>query len=75
MLLQVLLTGKICQAAVLSYAAYESEETFRQITGINKCRLIVDKNDRNTHVRHAYAWESNALLQYDIPEGSKDCVF
>lgn len=47
---QVLLTGKISQAAVLSAAAYEDEATFRRITGIEKCRLIVDKKDRNTHV-------------------------
>ena len=48
---QVLLAGKISQAALLSAAAYRDEESFRRTTGIAKCRLVVDKNERNTHVR------------------------
>ena len=48
---QVLLAGKISQAALLSAAAYRDEVSFRRTTGIAKCRLVVDKNERNTHVR------------------------
>lgn len=48
--LQVLITGKIGQAAVLSVAAYEDERTFQQLTGIEKSKLVIDKNERNTHV-------------------------
>ena len=35
---------------MFSAAAYRDEETFRRTTGIAKCKLIVDKNERNTHV-------------------------
>ena len=46
----MLIAGKISQAAVFSAAAYRDEETFRRTTGIAKCKLIVDKDERNTHV-------------------------
>ena len=47
---QVLIAGKISQAAVLSAAAYEDEASFRTTTGIQNTRLVIDKNERNTHV-------------------------
>ena len=58
---QVLLAGKISQAALLSAAAYRDEEFFRRTTGIAKCRLVVDKNERNTHVSSPAAARTCAL--------------
>lgn len=42
--------GKISQAAVMAAAAYNSEATFRQQTGIEKSRLIRDKEHHDTKV-------------------------
>lgn len=55
------MTGKISQAAVLAAAAYRDEETFRRVTGITSSKLVIDKDERNTHVRSAsqqfvHAW-------------------
>ena len=48
---QILVAGKIRQAAVLATAAYRNEATFRKLTGIQRSLLVIDKDQRNTHVR------------------------
>lgn len=48
---QMLIAGKVGQAAVLAAAAYKNEAAYRKVTGIKKTRLVIDKNARNTHVR------------------------
>lgn len=47
---QVLVIGKISQAAVVAASAYRNEDTFRRQTGILKSRLIDDRLHRNTKV-------------------------
>lgn len=49
-MLQVLITGKISQAVVVAAAAYRTEAEFRERTGIQKSKLIVDEFHTNTHV-------------------------
>ena len=48
---QVLIASRISQAAVLSAAAYRDEAGFQSTTGISQFQLVVDKDERNTHVR------------------------
>ena len=47
---QVLVTGKISQAVVVAAAAYRTEAEFRERTGIQQSKLIVDEFHTNTHV-------------------------
>lgn len=47
---QVLVIGKISQAAILAAAAYRDHETFKRQTGITNCRLIYDKEHHDTKV-------------------------
>ena len=47
---QVLVIGKISQAAILAAAAYRNHETFKRQTGITNCRLIYDKEHHDTKV-------------------------
>lgn len=46
----MLITGKISQAVVVAAAAYRTEAEFRERTGIQKSKLIVDEFHTNTHV-------------------------
>ena len=48
--MQVLVMGKISQAAIVAGAAYRNEETFKEQTGIAKARLIKDKTHHDTKV-------------------------
>ena len=48
--IQVLITGKISQAVVIAAAAYRTEAEFKERTGIQKSKLIVDEFHTNTHV-------------------------
>jgi hypothetical protein len=48
---QVLVMGKISQAAIVAGAAYRNEDTFKVQTGITKTRLIKDKIHHDTKVR------------------------
>ena len=48
--MQVLITGKISQAVVIAAAAYRTEAEFRERTGIQQSKLIVDEFHTNTHV-------------------------
>ena len=52
-MLQVLITGKISQAVVVAAAAYRNEAAFRERTGIEKTKLIIDEFHTNTHVSPA----------------------
>ena len=36
------MVGKVSQAVVLSWAAYQDEATFRKWTGIGKSKLVFD---------------------------------
>lgn len=47
---QVLVMGKISQAAIVAGAAYRNQETFRHQTGITNSRLIRDKRFHDTKV-------------------------
>lgn len=47
---QVLIVGKISQAVVIAAAAYRTEAEFKERTGIQKSKLIVDDTHTNTHV-------------------------
>lgn len=47
---QVLVIGKISQAAILAAAAYRNHETFKRQTGITNSRLIYDKEHHDTKV-------------------------
>ena len=47
---QVLVTGKISQAVVVAAAAYRTEAEFRERTGVQHSKLIVDEFHTNTHV-------------------------
>ena len=47
---QVLVIGKISQAAILAASAYRNHETFKRQTGITNCRLIYDKEHHDTKV-------------------------
>lgn len=47
---QVLVMGKISQAAMVAGAAYRNQETFRHQTGIANSRLIRDKRFHDTKV-------------------------
>lgn len=47
---QVLVIGKISQAAVVAASAYKDQEAFQKQTGITKSCLIDDKLHRNTKV-------------------------
>ncbi len=47
---QVLVMGKISQAAIVAGAAYRNEDTFKLQTGITKTRLIKDKIHHDTKV-------------------------
>ena len=49
-LMQVLVIGKISQAAILAAAAYRNHETFKRQTGIANCRLIYDREHHDTKV-------------------------
>ena len=49
-ILQVLVIGKISQAAILAAAAYRNHETFKRQTGISNTRLIYDKANNETTV-------------------------
>lgn len=48
---QVLVVGKISQAAVLAASAYRNNDTFKTQTGLIKSRLIYDKQHHDTKVR------------------------
>ena len=48
--MQVLVVGKISQAAILAAAAYRNHETFKRQTGIKNCRLIYDREHHDTKV-------------------------
>ena len=50
LIVQVLVNGKISQAAILAAAAYRNHETFKRQTGITNCRLIYDKEHHDTKV-------------------------
>lgn len=54
---QVLVLGKISQAAILAAAAYRNHETFVRQTGITNSRLIYDKEHHDTKVR--WNWLDN----------------
>ena len=49
--MQVLVIGKISQAAVVAASAYKDQEGFQRQTGITKSCLIDDKLHRNTKVQ------------------------
>ena len=48
---QVLVVGKISQAAVLAASAYRTSDTFKAQTGLIKSRLIDDKQHHDTKVQ------------------------
>lgn len=48
---QVLVVGKISQAAVLAASAYRNNDTFKAQTGLIKSRLIYDKQHHDTKVQ------------------------
>lgn len=48
--MQVLVLGKISQAAVLAASAYRNSDTFKNQTGVVKSRLIYDKHHHDTKV-------------------------
>ena len=52
--MQVLVVGKISQAAILAAAAYRNHEVFKRQTGITKSRLIYDKEHHHTKVNKAH---------------------
>jgi len=60
---QILVVGKISQAAILAAAAYRNHETFKRQTGITKSRLIYDKEHHDTKVGHMSPNWSPGLLQ------------
>ena len=45
-----MVTGKISQAVVVAAAAFRNEAAFRERTGIEKTKLIIDEFHTNTHV-------------------------
>ncbi len=53
--MQVLITGKISQAVVVAAAAYRTEAEFRERTGIQQNKLIIDELHTNTHVSLTFA--------------------
>ena len=61
--LQILVVGKISQAAILAAAAYRNHETFKRQTGITKSRLIYDREHHDTKVGHMSRNWSPSLLQ------------
>ena len=65
MAVQVLIAGKISQAAVLAAAAYRDEETFQRVAGISQSRLVIDQ-EGDTHVR--------TLLQHDMLHQIQQCL-
>lgn len=60
---QVLIVGKISQAVVIAAAAYRTEAQFRERTGIQKSKLIVDEFHTNTHVSLPMPFLHESLLQ------------
>ena len=50
LIVQVLVNGKISQAAMVGGAGYRNGETFKLQTGITKTRLIKDKIHHDTKV-------------------------
>ena len=52
--IQVLVIGKVSQAAVVAASAYKDQEAFQRQTGITKSCLIDDKLHRNTKVSHKH---------------------
>lgn len=63
-LLQVLITGKISQAVVVAAAAYRTEAEFRERTGMEKTKLIIDELHTNTHV--SLLLDTNTSTHADI---------
>ena len=51
----MLVVGKVSQAVVLSWAAYRDEATFRDWTGIEISKLVVDTTF-DTHVCTVCGW-------------------
>ena len=47
---QMLIAGKVGHAGILAAAAYQGEAAFQKVTGIKRSKLVIDKNERNTHV-------------------------
>lgn len=66
---QVLVIGKISQAAVVAASAYKDQEAFQKQTGITKSCLIDDKLHRNTKVLH---WSCLYCCRWD--ETAQQCV-
>ncbi|KAK9813966.1 hypothetical protein WJX73_007164 [Symbiochloris irregularis] len=60
----ILIAGKISQAAVLAAAAYKDEATFRHLSGIEKCRLVVAQDGSNTHVHIAWMDDGTAIFAF-----------
>lgn len=54
---QVLVVGKISQAAVLAASAYRNNDTFKTQTGLIKSRLIYDKQHHDTKVQPPYLFK------------------
>ena len=65
--MQVLVIGKISQAAIVAASAYKDQDSFQKVTGITKSRLIDDKLHRNTKVGHTLAcWQSYLLTKLSV---------
>ncbi|KAK9813912.1 hypothetical protein WJX73_004505 [Symbiochloris irregularis] len=64
MLGQMLIAGKVGQAAVLAAAAYKDEARYRKVTGIKKTRLVIDRNARNTHVHVSWLDDGTAVFAF-----------
>jgi len=61
--MQILVVGRISQAAILAAAAYKNHDTFKRQTGITKSRLIYDREHHDTKVGHMSPNWSPGLLQ------------
>ncbi|KAA6428011.1 MAG: alpha beta-hydrolase [Trebouxia sp. A1-2] len=61
---QVLVMGKISQAAIVAGAAYRNEDTFKLQTGIPKTRLIKDKVHHDTKVHVGWLEGGTAVFAF-----------
>ena len=62
--MQVLVVGKISQAAILAAAAYRNHETFKLQTGITNSRLIYDREHHDTKVCHFMGFMTSWVFNY-----------
>ncbi|KAL3130729.1 hypothetical protein ABBQ38_000076 [Trebouxia sp. C0009 RCD-2024] len=69
---KVLIVGKISQAVVIAAAAYRTEAEFKERTGIQKSKLIVDDTHTNTHVHVGWLEGGTAILAFRGTQTAQD---